>query len=742
MGWTIAGLAGTLCVCLAAAPAAVLENDHARVTIDPAHGGAVTRMDHKHAPSVPLIRDRGAGLAGEGRFFAGVLAVGEKRLDLRNVKMQIPGGASARRVELAADLSALHPRLSIRRTLAMDANESGLRIVDTYRNAATAGAAAISLRVGAASRFDGHPWNRTLRCWVGDRRRGHWLFTPYGRGNVTKLPAASKEMYWRILGQYGTGLVYLPVAPAAPVEMVHRLPKEKGHPAEFDWLAAPVDVPAGGQVSVRSAVLIDTGGRPSEGAASLLGADRVIVHADLPSAGRRGRPMDCFVTVTSPTPRRVRVVVTEHYVLLNWGGEKDRTKPKEATSFELDLRPGVGAERHFRHRPAHVGLVYLRCEVRDLAGAVLGAASPRAVIDGKKTTSGEFAQTWKYYTQRLEEVHLRGTWEEIGRQMARRKLIRPARHAGGAKRLAFHDKAFPFYGRLLRGAAAELKTHAAKLAAMGDSPGRPAPPAAACMGLLVHGPDGPIHLYSKERSGSSRRGMGYVKVVPDAGHRYHMYTLGNATFGYGVNDAGLSTSGATINCDAETDRRGREETKRRLAGGAMTAPLGMHMLMASCATVDEAVRFVTRADAPLDFTGNLLLADRAGNAAVLESVGTYQQVLRRRRGDLATMGNYPHRRTDGLFDIGANWGWAANTMLRERLVRSLVDEWKGQVSLADALAIMATQTEPGGMCQHVFDNVGLLYSTCSSIAVLKTGDLYISHGPPDRVEYVRYRLGD
>ena len=43
----------------------------------------------------------------------------------------------------------------------------------------------------------------------------------------------------------------------------------------------------------------------------------------------------------------------------------------------------------------------------------------------------------------------------------------------------------------------------------------------------------------------------------------------------------------------------------------------------------------------------------------------------------------------------------------------------GRVSLSDAFQIMATRTEPGGMCQHTFDNVGILYSTCAAIAVLR-----------------------
>lgn len=77
-----------------------------------------------------------------------------------------------------------------------------------------------------------------------------------------------------------------------------------------------------------------------------------------------------------------------------------------------------------------------------------------------------------------------------------------------------------------------------------------------------------------------------------------------------------------------------------------------------------------------------------------------------------------------------------------RLAKSLLDVRRGRASLEEALMIMATRSEPGGMCQHTFDNVGTLYSNCSAIAVLRNGDFYISHGPPSQVEYVRYRLAD
>jgi len=726
-----------------ASEALTLENRHMSVTIDARHGGAVVTMVHKHAVSLPIIENRGAGIAGKGRFFVPVIELGDRRFDLNEVAMRVAPGARTSDLTLTADLQELCPGLRIERRFEADEGESGFRITDRLVNDGS-DTRELTLRIGATCRFDGQPWNRSLRCWFGDRQTSRWMFTPYGRGIESKYQSPTNRPFWRVIGQYGTGFLYRPVAAGESTALVHRLPEQPGNPAEFEWMGDVVKLPAEGELSVASAVLVDTGGREGNQSATLLQADRIIVHGDLPRAGRRAAPMDVFVTATSPVSRRVRVVVQERFVLLDWAQPRKETEPKEVAVFDLDLPAGIGVVRHLRHAPSHSGLMYLRFEVRDESDVVLSSTEPRAVIDGHLITEeGEFPQTWQRYVRRLPEVHLRGSWEEIGQQMARLGLIKQKEDPShAAERLALYEERFPYYARLLHGAAAELKVEPTKLAGRRSSRPRPPEPVA-CMGVLVRGPDGPLHLYSKERSGSSVSGMGYVKVVPDAGYRFHMYTLGNATFGYGVNEAGLSTSGATINCDAETKQIGEEATRRRRDEGKAMAPLGMHMLLATCADVDQAIRFITDEVAPLEFTGNMLLADREGNAAILESVGTYQQIVRcDPQQPVSTMGNYPHRRDDGRFNIGENWGWTANTMLRERFVKSLARERRDQLRLDDAFMLMATRAEPGGMCQHIFDNVGTLYSTCSSIAVPRTGDLYISDGPPSQVEYVRYRLGD
>ena len=87
------------------------------------------------------------------------------------------------------------------------------------------------------------------------------------------------------------------------------------------------------------------------------------------------------------------------------------------------------------------------------------------------------------------------------------------------------------------------------------------------------------------------------------------------------------------------------------------------------------------------------------------------------------------------------WGWAANTMLRERFIWSIAGHKQGRISLRDAVAIMESHAA-GGMCQHLYDNPGSLFSSCSFIAVPRTGELWLSHGPPCRVHYRRYTLDD
>jgi hypothetical protein len=406
------------------------------------------------------------------------------------------------------------------------------------------------------------------------------------------------------------------------------------------------------------------------------------------------------------------------------------------------LEPGRAAWRHFECVPPQKGLFYLEVSVLDESGRKLGSASARAWVDGEELTAGEFAQSWKLYTRKLPEVHARGTWEEIGAQLAKSGTPGPLRprsneEAQAAELLAFYQRKFPFYAELIAGAAKAL--HVKPTALLDTTP--PAAAKDACLGVIFHGPDGVINAYSKERSGSNVNGLGYAKILPAKGYPYHLYYLGDWSFGYGVNSEGLATSGASINCDKDTDTKGNQFTKEWKQSGKRVAPLGTHLLLATCKNVEEAIAFIENKEAPFEFSGSMLITDRAGNAALLESVGILHHLLRPKEGQLVfATGNSPHETADGMFQCGNNWGWAVNTQLREKFLEGILKEKSGRVSLQDAIWIMETHALPGGMCQHGFENPGSLYTSTSYLAVSQTSELLISHGPPCRVRYERYRL--
>jgi hypothetical protein len=718
---------GIVSLVMLSAHAEVLENEFVRLIVDPQRGGGVTEMRCKKAVSIPTTAERGAGVAGSGQFFVPLVQLGGKTVDLGSValKAEKTGGG----IKLIATLA---PGLSFERTLKIDDNESGLRITDTYRND---GQTELELQVGAKSRQQPEPWRRTLRCWFGDTTRSLWQFTPYNAGGKEVIESKSDRVFWRVSGQYAVGFLSQVAVPQSQATLTHTLPSEKGNPAEFQWLSAPVTLPAGQSLTVSSTVLIDEGGREGNLAAC---ADRVLVTADLRGAGHTGEAMPAFGTVVSAVPHKVKMVVSDFIYV-----EPMKNPARKVHEFDLTLEPGKAAWRHFEVTPPGKGLYYIEVAVLDENGQNLGLGSSRAVIDGADLPAGEFANAWKKYTQKLPEVHARGSWAEIGAQLAQSGTPGPLRRrdndeAQAKEALAFYQKKFPFYAELITGAAGALNLPPTALL---DT----TPPAAAskdaCMGVIFHGPDGVINAYSKERSGSNLNGLGYVKILPTKGYPYHLYTLGDWSFGYGVNSEGLCTSGASLNCNKDTSEAGKKTAAEWKQSGKRTAPLAFHMMMATCKNVEEALAFIGNSDAPLDWEGSMLIVDRAGNAALIEASGLLHNILRPQKGQLVfATGNSPHEGKGGLFKCGDNWGWAVNTQLRERFLEPILRDRKGQVSLKDAIWLMETHALPGGMCQHGFENPGSLYTSTSYIGLARTSELYISHGPPCRVRYERYTL--
>ena len=76
--------------------------------------------------------------------------------------------------------------------------------------------------------------------------------------------------------------------------------------------------------------------------------------------------------------------------------------------------------------------------------------------------------------------------------------------------LSFYRKRFPYYTDLIAGIAKVAGAEPDRLALEN----RAAQDKTACMDLAFYGPDGPINAFSKERSRTSFKGLGYLKVIP------------------------------------------------------------------------------------------------------------------------------------------------------------------------------------------------------------------------------------
>jgi len=681
-----------LLLALAVSPSGelVLENEFVRLAVD-AKSGAVTSLIAKKAPSFPVIAERGAGVAGRGTLFAWDGAAFETA-DRSPGELVIRSKGRERRIR-------------------MDPQESGFRLQDTLRNE---GPEPQRLQVRGRSRIDGEKWRLKMLGSSGAR---------------------AQDFYWRTVTLYGVGFLYQGRAPAGPATVEHKL-GAGASPSEFVWDAPAMTVAPGQTVSWTGAVLVDVWGRDTQAP----GPDRVILTADLRVAGTVGEPVPAAATVVSATPRRVKIV----------------TSPP-AGDAELDLVPGVARIAFFDFVPKAKGELKVTFTAVDAAGKELARAGASALIDGGAE------EAWKVYTRRMPEQVYRGTWREIGAQLVKSgKLGAKVADPTAGERLALYRRKFPFYAEMLEGAAQALGVEPERLAlppprgpelrfgGQGLQPMEPVrlhaeanpPTAEACMDVFFDGPDGPINAFSKERENANLGGLGYLKVKPTRGYAYQMYIMPprNWSHGYGVNSEGLSTSGATLNCDGETTRKGRAVTADWIQSGKAVAPIPMNMILAMCKNVDEAIAFIEDAEAPLDFEGNLLLVDRAGKAARVESVGIFRQVIRHdgKGPGCFVAGNYANPRTDGFFRPGT-WEWAANTMLRERFLTEVVGVKPDRMSLKDVFRAMETHAA-GGMCQHVVENPGSLYSSTSFVAVTRTSELWLSHGPPCQVRTLKYTL--
>jgi len=731
----------------------VIENDFVRAVVSPAQGGAITEVRYKKALALPQIVERGGGIAATGKYFIDIAAPSpapksapsgaEWFVSLGDTAYRadvLDKGPDQAKVKLVADAARIAPGFAVERIVTLARSESALRITQTFTNN---GLQVISFQPGSRFEQRAEPWRTDLRLWLGDSRSHRWLFGPYnqdkdGKKGPEVLKTQNPEVQWQTLSQYGVGLIARTGTLAGPVQCAAHYPPGEGVPLNVHWLAPMVNLEPGKSISIETFILVQEGMREI----MTLTGEGMAATAYAQTCADPGEKFPVFGVLVSATRRTVDAVLEQNLP----------NKPRQVIATRsIMLEPGKAVEFRGEASSSEKGSLALTCSALE-QGKVLCAGGARTwVLDGPGGDQDEPAQVRKRYMLKLPEFHYQGSWMEIGRQMAEKgQLKKPGTpRANAAQALAFYRQHFPYYADMLAGAAQYYNVPVEQMVAAEFPEPASATSVTACMAVYFNGPDGPMIGFSKERSSSSIGGLTYVKIKPDKGYRFHYY-LGN----YGVNEAGLATGGATIVTDKATEDAGNQMTREWRAAGKFTAPMGGPMLLATCATVEEAIRFIENPNAPMDFTGNMLIVDKEGNAAVLQSQGIMHHIRRytgpKDRMDpdayVFTATNYAHPNERGLFKPGAEtaqkWQWHYNALIREWRVGQFVRELGGQVSLKDLFWIMRTQNQPGGVAQHIWDNVGRLYTTTSFIAVTRTGDLYLTAGSPWYVHYERYRLAD
>jgi predicted choloylglycine hydrolase len=143
-----------------------------------------------------------------------------------------------------------------------------------------------------------------------------------------------------------------------------------------------------------------------------------------------------------------------------------------------------------------------------------------------------------------------------------------------------------------------------------------------------------------------------------------------------------------------------------------------------CTNVEEAIEVVQ--SIPISFNFNLILADRSGQAALMEIACSHRAVKRfnaqtPEQQVIATNHyNLPEMKP---YDLGRMW----NSLLRYRAIQSRLQAMSGQVTCEGIRAILSDLIPQGVCCHHYTDYLGTLWSIVFDVT---SGTLEICFGAP------------
>jgi len=686
-----------------------------------------------------------------GELFTDLVTVGDQTVDSASLAYRV---VSARQSDdeialtLASDTGALAPGLKVEKTFAMNEGESAFRLKQTFINV---GKKPLSARFGVRYSADPERWSRhsyvRLFCGVGSVFKKVVSSCRDQGPTRNSVTIREGEAWFMSANSYGKAVTARFESAAAPLDIeITGIPTPAKRIISGVAVAgtAEITLQPGQSFSLRSAVLV-ADSMPGLGGVT---ADGLVFGADVPRFRPRRHPVSMYATAAYSAGTSLEAAF--------------RRRPRASDKWTaigrkmLDLSPGAAASTRVTTRfgatGPHVVSVVFMANGKPVASLErpIFIGDPRSV----PKDAAALARTWAL---KMPEHRVAGSWKDIGRQMAgikksglRKKALLGAREEWqaatpdtkkrAADATAFFRKHLPWYVEFLEGEAEALgvpfeQVLVARL---------PRPKTAgkkACIDFAVpQGPDGPLAAWSNEGYHLPESRCYYLHVNPRQGYTFH------AMDGYGVNEKGLATGGASLNEHRADRKKCMAKVDQWTSAGKFTVPINtayrgnIAWLLARCATVKEALAFLQNPEAPVSWTGNMLLVDRSGAAAVFQSCG-FCHVIRRPGDGLLACTNYPGQRSrDGGFSHAGSGGQYFNGILRERTISRFMKSLNAKLSVDDAKALLRCRQEPGPVCQSKYDSPAVFITTTSFLANCRTSDLYLCWGNPWNTQFVMYEL--
>lgn len=729
----------------------LLQTPHFSLTLDPAAGGAITLI-RVHEEHPDLKTDWQADRVFHGKLLVEFVTVDGKFCDLSSLPFEVVSrepGEKGLILQMRGDATSKVPGLFIEKSITIVPDASAFEIHETFRNV---GDRTLKACLGSLISIEPERWaaHSNARMWAGAANKLA-EFISYNRGPdfPSKLVRITEGTAWLTsMNTYGKAFA------VRYLEAPNPLALEVGAPSKQ---ILPEDSALSTLASVRSDELMLESGKSMMFKArilvgqSLTGFEKItdnelFVGADFPDFRPPKIRFSLYAAAMSPQSKQVEVLFRRRLAAFStW----------EILGHQrLRLAPGVTA--YVRHsaeflRPGS----YIVSAVFSEGRKQLATVERPIFIGDMDAAPAELSAVTARWNLRMPEYRVSGSWSEIGETLARvgrsgftaaaleaakQKWLGsdPALKERVKSAILFHRANMPWYLEFLGGVAKQLGLPLGQLLTAEILLPREEKKGCVNIGILK-GPDGPLAAWSNEDGSLPEKRCYYLLVRPRDGYAFHSMD------GYGVNEKGLAITGANLGEHPIHTEKGKKMVDDWLSAGNFTVPIGsgargnISWILAKCATVQEAVQFLTHPVMRVSFQGNMLIMDRQGDAAIFQSTGLIN-LIRRPSSNLLTCTNYPAARTkEGDFEYGLEHVYF-NGVLREKAIGYFLSLLPGKPAIKDVLELLTCRQEPGTICQNPFENSAQYITATSFLAQCKTGDLYLCWGNPWYTRFERYCL--